>query len=113
METKTEPSATSVENLYKNNKNGRYYARLYFSQGGKSKSTFKSLRTDKVSVAKQRLPDELVTHEAGKSHLAETGTDHTVAELFAMYRDHIQQTPGQSAHGWFRSNGWKGHGRKF
>ncbi|GHB96640.1 hypothetical protein [Cerasicoccus arenae] len=76
----------TVENLYKNEESGRYYVRLYYSQGGKSKSTFRSLRTGRISVAKQRIRDYLSDHEAGRANLnAVANSETTWSELSRAY----------------------------
>ena len=69
---------SNVESLYQHS-NGRYYVRLYGGQ-----DSFRSLRTKKISVAKQRLRDYL----ANRPPPGRIAEEATLEELFDRFLRH-------------------------
>ena len=75
---RTWTKVSNVESLYQHS-NGRYYVRLYGGQ-----DSFRSLRTKKISVAKQRLRDYL----ANRPPPGRIAEEATLEELFDRFLRH-------------------------
>ncbi|MEO0797536.1 MAG: tyrosine-type recombinase/integrase [Verrucomicrobiota bacterium] len=70
-----------------------FYVRLLWRQAGKGRSKWKSLRTDKISVAKDRAREALMRHEAEKGIVNHEMHDMTVGQLLEVYKKDVQLNP--------------------
>ncbi|MEO0795104.1 MAG: tyrosine-type recombinase/integrase [Verrucomicrobiota bacterium] len=89
-----------IKGLYKNtttNKDGKkgvsYYVRLLWRQEGKGYSKWKSLRTDKLSIAKQRAIEAQMRHDAEKGRVNHDLHDVTLRDIYGMYIRDVQGNP--------------------
>jgi integrase len=74
---------SAVPNLYRRSDSGRYYARIYRD----GKSTWKSLKTNTFSVAKEKLRKELAALPSRQRFASEA--DPTLSDLAALRREEI------------------------
>lgn len=86
--SKNQWQRTSVQNLLKNSRSGRFYGRWTISVNGKSKQVWRKLDTDVFTVAKLRLNDESSKIEALRgSRSAVSAGKGLVADLFKIYEE--------------------------
>ncbi len=90
----------NVRGLYKNvsidkdgKKNTVFYVQLLWRQAGKGKSTWKSLKTNKLSTAKIRAKEEIGKHEDSQGLIDPEQRNWTMHQLYLSYVDFIKENP--------------------